>query len=153
MNLYGFAGGDPVTYSDPFGLCPVVGFLGGPVLAAGTGVWCAAELLTIGAAAWLGTRNLAHALRNEEADSDNSAAKGTGQDAEERHALPGEGEGWTKLRGAQGWRDAEGRAWNKDKKHKDHWDVSDRKGKKVQEVDFEGRQIWPDGPKNKNKSP
>jgi hypothetical protein len=23
MNLYGFAGGDPVTYSDPFGLCPV----------------------------------------------------------------------------------------------------------------------------------
>jgi len=22
MNLYGFAGGDPVTYSDPFGLCP-----------------------------------------------------------------------------------------------------------------------------------
>jgi RHS repeat-associated protein len=23
MNAYGFAGGDPVTYSDPFGLCPV----------------------------------------------------------------------------------------------------------------------------------
>jgi RHS repeat-associated protein len=23
MNLYGFAGGDPVTYSDPFGLCPI----------------------------------------------------------------------------------------------------------------------------------
>src|SRR3712207_1175808 len=23
MNLYGFAGGDPVNYSDPFGLCPV----------------------------------------------------------------------------------------------------------------------------------
>lgn len=23
MNLYGFANGDPVTYSDPFGLCPV----------------------------------------------------------------------------------------------------------------------------------
>lgn len=22
MNLYGFAGGDPVNYSDPFGLCP-----------------------------------------------------------------------------------------------------------------------------------
>lgn len=22
LNLYGFAGGDPVTYSDPFGLCP-----------------------------------------------------------------------------------------------------------------------------------
>jgi hypothetical protein len=23
MNLYGFAGGDPVNYSDPFGLCPM----------------------------------------------------------------------------------------------------------------------------------
>jgi len=23
LNLYGFAGGDPVNYSDPFGLCPV----------------------------------------------------------------------------------------------------------------------------------
>ena len=23
MNLYGFAGGDPINYSDPFGLCPV----------------------------------------------------------------------------------------------------------------------------------
>lgn len=22
MNLYGYAGGDPVNYSDPFGLCP-----------------------------------------------------------------------------------------------------------------------------------
>jgi RHS repeat-associated protein len=23
LNLYGFAGGDPVTYTDPFGLCPI----------------------------------------------------------------------------------------------------------------------------------
>ena len=23
MNLYGFAGGDPVNFSDPFGLCPI----------------------------------------------------------------------------------------------------------------------------------
>lgn len=23
MNLYGYAGGDPVNYSDPFGLCPI----------------------------------------------------------------------------------------------------------------------------------
>lgn len=22
MNLYGFAGGDPINFSDPFGLCP-----------------------------------------------------------------------------------------------------------------------------------
>jgi RHS repeat-associated protein len=25
LNLYGFAGGDPITYSDPFGLCPPCG--------------------------------------------------------------------------------------------------------------------------------
>ncbi len=38
--------------------------------------------------------------------------------------------------------------------HRDHWDVSDRKtGKKMREVDFSGVQIWPDGPKNKNKKP
>ena len=23
LNLYGFAGGDPVNFSDPFGLCPI----------------------------------------------------------------------------------------------------------------------------------
>jgi hypothetical protein len=41
----------------------------------------------------------------------------------------------------------------KDQKHKDHWDVSDPKGNKVREVDFRGVQIWPEGPKNKNKRP
>ena len=66
-------------------------------------------------------------------------------------ALPGVGKGWTKLRGSQGWRDATGNIWKKDRKHRDHWDVSNRKGDKVAEVDYEGNQIWPDGPKNKNK--
>ncbi|HZK80222.1 MAG TPA: hypothetical protein VFC46_04125 [Humisphaera sp.] len=70
-----------------------------------------------------------------------------------RIALPGEGEGWVKLRGEQGWRDMAGNIWKKDKKHKDHWDVSDSKGNKVREVDFRGVQIWPEGPKNKNKRP
>ncbi len=42
MNLYGFAGGDPVNFSDPFGLCPwCLGAVGGVVtgyaLAAVTG--------------------------------------------------------------------------------------------------------------------
>lgn len=37
-------------------------------------------------------------------------------------------------------------------KHKDHWDVTDPKtGKKLKEIDFDGNQICPDGPKNKNK--
>ena len=76
------------------------------------------------------------------------------ENASTRISLPGEGPGWTKLRGDQGWRDADGYIWKKDKKHKDHWDVSDpATGKKVREVDFRGIQIWPEGPKNKNKRP
>jgi hypothetical protein len=36
-------------------------------------------------------------------------------------------------------------------KHKDHWEITEPKsGKKIKEIDFEGNQIWPDGPKNKN---
>jgi hypothetical protein len=67
--------------------------------------------------------------------------------------LPGEGKGWIKLKGDQGWRDAHGYIWKKDKKHKDHWDVTDTKGNKIREVDFRGVQIWPEGPKNRNKRP
>ena len=43
MNLYGFAGGDPVNFSDPFGLCPewldgipCVAPIGSPMIAAGS---------------------------------------------------------------------------------------------------------------------
>ncbi|MBI1337368.1 MAG: hypothetical protein GC164_10450 [Phycisphaera sp.] len=67
--------------------------------------------------------------------------------------LPGQGEGWTKLRGDQGWRDAAGNIWRKDQLHKDHWDITDRKGRKIREVDFAGRQIWPMGPKHKGNTP
>ncbi|MEY5041270.1 MAG: hypothetical protein RLZZ414_818 [Bacteroidota bacterium] len=57
-----------------------------------------------------------------------------------------------KLKGGQGWKDKDGNIWKKDMKHKDHWDVTDPKtNKKVKEIDFSGNQIWPDGPKNKNK--
>jgi len=59
----------------------------------------------------------------------------------------------TKLKNDQGWRDKDGNIWKKDMKHKDHWDLSDEKtGKKVKEVDFDENQIWPEGPKNKNKN-
>ena len=58
-----------------------------------------------------------------------------------------------KLKNGQGWKDKDGNFWRKDMKHKDHWDVTDSKtGKKVKEVDFDGNQIWPNGPKNKNKT-
>jgi hypothetical protein len=61
-------------------------------------------------------------------------------------------ENLTKLKGDQGWKDKKGNIWKKDRKHNDHWDVTDPKtGKKIKEVDFDGNQIWPDGPKNKNK--
>ncbi|MEM7382778.1 MAG: tetratricopeptide repeat protein [Bacteroidota bacterium] len=57
-----------------------------------------------------------------------------------------------KLKNGQGWKDKKGNIWKKDKMHQDHWDVTDPKtGKKIKEVDFNGNQIWPDGPKNKGK--
>ncbi len=59
---------------------------------------------------------------------------------------------FTKLRGSQGYKENKtGLNWKKDKLHKDHWDVSDQKGKKVLEVDFQGKKLWPNGPKNNNK--
>ena len=64
---------------------------------------------------------------------------------------PGFGKGWVKLRGNQGYKDPDGNIWKKDTLHKDHWDVSDRRGKKIKEVEFNGRRIWPGGPKNKGK--
>ena len=58
---------------------------------------------------------------------------------------------FTKLKNGQGWRDKNGNVWKKDMLHKDHWDVSNKKGIKIKEIDFNGNQIWPGGPKNKNK--
>ena len=58
---------------------------------------------------------------------------------------------FTKLKNGQGYKDRKGNIWKKDMKHKDHWDVSNNKGVKIKEVDYNGKQIWPNGPKNKNK--
>lgn len=58
---------------------------------------------------------------------------------------------FTKLKNGQGWRDKDGSVWKKDMLHKDHWDVSNKRGTKIKEIDFIGNQIWPGGPKNKNK--
>jgi hypothetical protein len=72
--------------------------------------------------------------------------------AEPQAAAGGSGKGLppgaNKLRGGQGYRDKDGNIWKKDQLHKDHWDVTDRKGNKVKEVTFDGRQLWPNGPKN-----
>jgi len=60
---------------------------------------------------------------------------------------------FNKLKGNQGYKDSNGDIWKKDKLHKDHWDISDKKGNKIREVDFNGKEIWPNGPKNNNKKP
>jgi hypothetical protein len=73
-----------------------------------------------------------------------------------KEKLPGQGDGWRKLKGDQGWLDEDDNTWKKDQKHKNHaphWDVSDRRGKKIKEVDYDGKVIWPNGSKNKNKKP
>jgi len=172
MNLYGFGGGDPVNFSDPFGLCPkdkplchwieatsmavgsAGGFVaggGGPALT-GVGVVASPFMAVAGAATGAGIGlAFGKAITGALFLDDAGGSSGSGGSEDPRFDLPGEGEGWTKLRGNQGWRDAQGNIWKKDRLHKDHWDISDRRGNKIREVDFEGRQIWPDGPKNKNK--
>lgn len=48
-----------------------------------------------------------------------------------------------KLKNGQGYKDNNGNIWKKDQLHKDHWDISDRHGNKIREVDFNGNEIWP----------
>jgi hypothetical protein len=69
------------------------------------------------------------------------------------HVPPGfDPQHWAKLPRGQGYRDPDRLVWRLDRLHKDHWDVSDEGGRKVKEIDLNGRQIWPGGPKNKGKS-
>jgi len=62
---------------------------------------------------------------------------------------------FSKLKNGQGFRDSKGRIWKIDQKHKnspsEHWDIIDSKGNKVMEVDYNGKELWPNGPKNKGK--
>ena len=60
---------------------------------------------------------------------------------------------FNKLKNGQGYKDSNGDVWKKDMLHKDHFDISNSKGEKIKEVDFQGTEIWPNGPKNKNKKP
>lgn len=87
--------------------------------------------------------------KTKQAESPSDSIKGVpGSD------LPGKGIDWVRLKGDQGWKKLQdGSIWKKDQLHKDHWDVSNGKGDKIKEVDFQGNRIWPNGPKNKNKMP
>ena len=74
INVYGFAAGDPVTYSDPYGLCPKVARLApamaadGPVPAvdAVLAVACVVELGAIGLR-WYRTARVAEAVLSQDA--------------------------------------------------------------------------------------
>ncbi|HUF27657.1 MAG TPA: RHS repeat-associated core domain-containing protein [Gemmatimonadaceae bacterium] len=129
LNLYGFAGGDPVSFSDPFGLCPpedtnvqdcpsvlywrertansesIFGTIGNHLMAgfAAVGETAIAELqgYAVGPCGETVSCGIAP-------DISPGGAK---------HLLPGVGKGWTTLRGSQGWRDAVGNIWKKDRKH------------------------------------
>lgn len=76
MNLYGFASGDPVNFSDPFGLCPVVGLAGGPIIGGATAAWCLAEVGTLAlAATLLHSRRPTKAVKDE-VDAENQERNG-----------------------------------------------------------------------------
>ena len=47
-----------------------------------------------------------------------------------------------KLKNGQGHKDNNGNIWKKDQLHKDHWDITDRHGNKIRDVDFIGNEIW-----------
>jgi hypothetical protein len=143
------------TYLGVQGIVVGAGMTGGGVAGAipsgGTSLVISGEgILVMGVSARF-TGNAIGNLVNEV--SMMSQGNGDGEKHEStKHDLPEKDkEGWTKLKGDQGWRDKDGNIWKKDMKHKDHWDISDKKGKKIREVDFDGNQIWPEGPKNKNK--
>jgi hypothetical protein len=84
-------------------------------------------------------------VKEPKKDSAKPAAASGGSGKSGKGGLPPDA---VKLKGGQGYRDKNGNLWKRDQLHKDHWDVSDRKGNKIKEVTFDGRQIWPDGPKN-----
>jgi len=101
-----------------------------------------------------GVNMMNNAQQNKEAgyDRGKKSADSSGNKNSSQYSKEPPGE-LIKLKNGQGWKDPKtGNIWKRDMKHKDHYDVTNPKtGKKVKEVDFEGNQIWPNGPKNKNK--
>jgi len=126
MNLYQYCGNNPINWTDPWGL---------------EKSWV--DDLKDAVSDW---------FKNQSDKMNRVGGMSIGGASGQGTGLPGEGPGWTKLKGNQGWRGPDGNIWKKDMLHKDHWDVSDpRTGRKIKEVDFDGNELWPKGPKNKGK--
>ncbi|MBW7453393.1 RHS repeat protein [Paenibacillus sepulcri] len=149
QNLYVYTANNPLRYSDPSGHCfwDACILEGVAVYALVAGV--VAATVVVGAYA-------SKALDDAKANVFNSE-KADIPPAEDIviPPIPTPSESpndFIKQRGNQGYKEkSTGLTWKKDQLHKDHWDLSDSKGKKVKEVDFNGKQIWPNGNKNKNK--
>jgi len=117
-----------------------------PVAVAGAGMMAIGSQLSVNS-----TMNLANGnglVKMESAPEQSSSQTSV---SESPYSKSPPAEGANKLKNGQGWRDKDGNIWKKDQLHKDHWDVSDAKGNKIREVDFNNNQIWPNGAKNKNK--
>ena len=128
------------TLAPSGGASSVVVVIGGADAALGTGLVAHGAMMTM---------NAGNNLANKKGHLSEESKSSSSQTPKYSKEPPGK---LTKLRGGQGWRDKEGLIWKRDMKHKNHYDVTDPKtGKKVKEVDYNGKQIWPNGPKNKNK--
>ncbi len=166
-NLYAYCGGNPLLYKDRTGnvfvIDDAVVIIVGIVIV-GVAVYGAARAAVNSPQGQKFVNGAAQAISNgfssagEKGNSilqskkkqQDAPQKQKGKDGEVKtpETAPGE---FTPLRNGQGYKDKKGNIWKKDKLHKDHWDVSNSKGKKIKEVDYNGREIWPNGPKNKNK--
>ena len=164
-SAYQYCGGDPVGKVDPSGeiaLAPVLVGAGFVVVIAvvvaspyAAGFGRALSRVWASSSGWY-KRYLGTQLAVLGVVAFSLLPKGSKLSASSVWRTPGTHPGdFTKLRGAQGWRHGKtGETWKGDKKHKNHaphWDVSNAKGQKVREVDGKGKQLWPRGPKNKNK--
>ena len=106
----------------------------------GCAVWTAWEVITAWwiATIWVWSANLTYMLSKSSWWTNSTPSNNSDE--------------YIRLKKWQWYKDKEWNIWKKDMKHKDHWDISNNKWKKIKEIDFEWNQIWPNWPKNKNKT-
>jgi len=151
-NIFSCCMNNPINMADPNGEWAISLRDVYVLLEAGAAVVFSPEVLTgvaiitVGGAIYAGGTYLYN--KHKISQAINTASKISKIETPTSH--PGD---FKKLKGNQGYKDKGGNIWKKDQLHKDHWDISNKKGQKIREVDFNGNEIWPNGPKNKNKAP